>query len=115
MVDVDPQDSIPLKIDVKNLTSSKLVDVHPKVLLQAHVDKVGLKAGDRVSQNREEGCVRQQPSHFVVVPVAGRKVEQLLKFISFEFINDELFTYEKQIYVVGTNPVCCKDLFVLQN
>ena len=61
----------PLKFYVKNLTSRKLVDVHPKVQLQAHVDKVGLKAVNWVSQNGDKCCIRQQPSYFVVVPFAA--------------------------------------------
>ena len=60
------------QIQMKNLTSCKLVDVHAKVLLQPHVDKVGLEAGNGVSQNGDETCIRQQPSHFLVVPFAAR-------------------------------------------
>ena len=56
---------------VKNLTSCKLVDIHAKVLLQPHVDKVGLEAGNRVSQNGDEACIWQQPFHFPVFPFAA--------------------------------------------
>ena len=52
----------------RNLTSSKLVDIHSKVPLQPHVDIVGLETGHRVAQYCDEACVWHQCPYFPVVP-----------------------------------------------